>query len=49
MFDNIAITFDGAIELEQKPYLYAFGYNNRLQADKILVTFKNKLQTKIKG
>ena len=40
MVDNIAITFDGTIELEQKAYLYAFGYKNRLQADKISVTFK---------
>ena len=46
--DNVAITFNGAIQIEQKPYLYAFGYNNRLQADKISVTFKNKLETKIK-
>ena len=46
--DNVVITFNGAIELIQKTYLYAFGYNNRLQADKISVTFKNKLETKIK-
>ena len=46
--DNVAITFNGAIQIEQKTYLYAFGYNNRLQAHKISVTFKNKLETKIK-
>mgnify|MGYP006073247141 CR=1 FL=1 len=46
--DNLAITFFGAIELDHKPYLYAFGYNNRLEADKISVSFRNKLQTKIK-
>ena len=40
MVDNIAIAFDGSIELEQIACLYAFGYNNRLQADKISVTFK---------
>ena len=39
MVDNIAIAFDGSIELEQIACLYAFGYNNRLQADKISVTF----------
>lgn len=46
--DDITITFDGVIELEQKSYQYANGYNNRLTADKITVTFKNRLQTKIK-
>jgi len=46
--DNITITFQGAIELECKTYLCAFGYNNRLKADKISVSFKNKLQTEIK-
>ncbi|MDC0382477.1 heparinase II/III family protein [Flavobacteriaceae bacterium] len=45
--DNITITFVGGIELEQKPYLFALGFNNRREADKISVTFKNKLQTKI--
>ena len=48
LVDNIVITFNGPNQIEQKPYLYAFGYNNRLQADKISVTFKNKLETKIK-
>jgi hypothetical protein len=46
--NNITITFFGAIELEHKPYLFAFGYNNRLKADKISVSFRNKLQTKVK-
>lgn len=45
---NVSFTFKGAMTLEQKTYFYAFGYNNRVQADKISVTFKNKLATEIK-
>jgi len=48
MVDDIAITFYGSIELEQKAYLYAFCYNNRLQADKISVTFKINYKLKLK-
>jgi len=46
--DNITITFDGSNELQQSIYQYAQGYNNRLEADKISVTFRNSLETKIK-
>ena len=45
--ENITITFIGGIELEKKSYLFALGFNNTREADKISVTFKNKLQTKI--
>ena len=45
--DNITITFFNAIELEDKKYLYAHGYNIKLEAYKISVHFENKLKTKI--
>ena len=46
--DNITITFNGSDRLEKKVYTFAHGYNNKLQADKITVTFRNTLETKIK-
>ena len=46
--DNITITFDVCNELQRSLYQYAHGYNNRLEADKISVTFRNSLETKIK-
>jgi hypothetical protein len=46
--DNITITFGGADELQRSLYQYAHGYNKRLEANKITVTFRNSLETKIK-
>lgn len=46
--ENITITFDGSNILQKKAYQFAHGYNNKLQADKIIVTFRNSLETKIK-
>ena len=47
-FNDIKITFDGANELKKSTYQYAQGYNNKLEADKITITFINSLVTKIK-
>ncbi|MDA9325351.1 heparinase II/III family protein [Flavobacteriales bacterium] len=47
-FNDITIVFEGSIELKKSTYQYAKGYNNKLEADKITITFKNKLETKIK-
>ena len=45
--ENITITFIGAIKLEQYNYFYSCGYNRRLVANKIKVTFLNNLKTNI--
>ena len=47
-FNDITITFDGSNELKKSTYKYAQGYNNKLEADKITITFINSLETKIK-
>ena len=47
-FNDITITFDGSNELNKSTYQYAQGYNNKLEADKITITFINSLETKIK-
>lgn len=47
-FNDITITFDGSNELKKSTYQYAQGYNNKLEADKITITFINSLVTKIK-
>ncbi|WP_417857435.1 heparinase II/III domain-containing protein [Xanthomarina gelatinilytica] len=46
--DNITITFDSPVKLKHNIYKYAQGFNKRLEADKIIVTFRNSLETKIK-
>ncbi|WP_051605715.1 alginate lyase family protein [Polaribacter sp. Hel_I_88] len=46
--DGITVTFFGSNHIKQNTYQYALGYNNRLEADKITVTFRNSLETKIK-
>lgn len=47
-FNNITIIFDGSNELKKSTYQYAQGYNNKLEAEKITITFINSLETKIK-
>ena len=47
-FNDTTITFDGSNELKKSTYQYAQGYNNKLEADKITITFINSLETKIK-
>ena len=47
-YNNITINFDGSNELKKSTYQYAQGYNNKLDADKITVTFIKSLVTKIK-
>ncbi len=44
---NIKFIFDGNIAIEIKNYNYAFGFNNTLQAKKIIVKFDQTLETKI--
>lgn len=46
--ENITINFNGSNRLQKKAYQFAHGYNYKLHADKIIVTFKNSLETKIK-
>ena len=46
--NDITITFFGCNELKKSKYQYAQGYNNKLEADKITITFINSLETKIK-
>lgn len=46
--DNITITFGGSNELQKKLYQFSQGYNNKIEANKIIVTFRNRLETKIK-
>ena len=47
-FNDIIITFDGFNELKKSTYQYAQGYNNKLEADKITVSFICSLETKLK-
>jgi hypothetical protein len=47
-FNDITITFVGSNEIRKSTYQYAQGYNNKLEADKITITFINSLETKIK-
>ena len=47
-FKDQTITFHGSNELKKSTYQYAQGYNNKIKADKVTITFINSLETKIK-